>query len=107
MMQAVVVICGLLLGLFLAAIGQAAVSQPLVAGWLAILSNPWSLVALLDLGIGLLFVACWIAVVETRLLHALGWIVALALLGNAATLAFLLCRSRRARTLKELFLPTT
>ena len=104
-MQAFVIACGLLLGIFLGAIGLALAAQPLGEGWQAIISSPWSLVTLLDLSVGLLFVACWVAVVEPRRSHAIVWIAALIVLGNAATLAFLLLRSCRARKLRDLFLP--
>ncbi len=104
-MQAFVIVCGLLLGIFIGAVGLAAAAQPLGEGWQAIIASPWSVVTLMDLSLGLLFVACWIAVVESRRSHAIGWIAALVLLGNAATLAYLLFRSCRARTFRDLFLP--
>lgn len=104
-MQAFVIVCGLLLGLFVGAIGLAVAAQPLADGWQAIIASPWSVVTLMDLSLGLLFVACWIGVVETRRNHAIAWIAALIVLGNAATLAYLLLRSCRARTFRDLFLP--
>lgn len=104
-MRLMVVICGLLLGFFLAAVAQAAASQSLVAGWQAIVSNPWNLVTFIDLSIGLLFVAAWMVMMEPRRWFAAAWLIALLLLGNGATLAFLLCRSRNVDTFRELFLP--
>ena len=62
-------------------------------------------VTLLDLGVGLLFVTVWLALVEPSPRRAVAWIVALLLLGNVVTLVYLLSRTCRARQLRDLFLP--
>ena len=105
MLRATVIVCGTLLGILLAAMVWAASHGDLAASMTRILADPWGLVGLLDLGVGLLFIAVWMAVVEPRPLAAAAWIIALVLLGNMVTLVFLLCRTRHARRFSDLFLP--
>ena len=105
MLSVAVIICGALLGLFLAAIGWAGSEKNLWDSFSYMLDDPWAVVTLFDLGIGLLFVAVWIAVVEPRRWVAAAWIAGLFMLGNATTLAFLLWRSRRATRFADLLLP--
>jgi hypothetical protein len=100
-----VLICGVLLGLLVAGIGFAS-QHNLLSSLNMILADPWGAVTLLDLGIGLLFVAVWIALLETKPLWALVWIIALCLLGNVITLVYLLWRSRNASRLQDLFFPS-
>ena len=106
MLKATVVICGLLLGLLLAAIGLASIHESVLVGLDRMLDDRWGLVTLLDLSIGLIFIAAWLAVMEPRPLPAACWIIALFLLGNVITLVFLLCRTRSAKHFHELFLPS-
>lgn len=61
----------------------------------------WGIVTLADLGAGLLFVALWISLLERRVWPAVGWIVALGMLGNVTTLAYLLVRCVRTRSIRE------
>ena len=106
MLRATVIICGCLLGLLLASIGLASSHESVLAGLNRMLVDPWGIVTLLDLSVGLLFVAAWIAVIEPRPLCAGCWIVTLFLLGNVVTLVFLLWRTRDAKHFHELFLPS-
>lgn len=106
MLRITIVVCGLLLGILLAAILVASGYSDVLTGLENLLADPWGIVTLIDLGIGLLFVAAWMAVVEPRSLHAAVWIVALFLLGNVVTLVFLLCRTRSAKRFSDLFLPS-
>lgn len=105
MLRATVIICGILLGLLLATIVVASGHESVLTGLDRLVTDPWGLVTLLDLGIGLLFVAAWIAVMEPHPLCAAAWIAALFLLGNAVTLAFLLWQTRKAERFVDLFLP--
>ncbi len=100
-----VVVCGILLGLLTALIVKASLQESVIAGLVALLANPWGVVTLVDLIIGLLFVAAWLAVVETHPGRAALWIAALCLLGNVVTLIFLLCRTRHAQRFSDLWLP--
>lgn len=104
MLRVAIVICGILLGMLLGSIGLAS-SHNLWTSLQYLLADPWGLVTLIDLSIGLIVIAVWIALLEPRPLCAAGWIIALFLLGNVVTLVFLLYRTRYARSFAELFLP--
>lgn len=105
MLRIVVVICGILLGLLVAAILIASGHSHVLVGLRYIIANPWGVATLLDLGIGLLFVAVWLALVEPKPWRAAVWIGALCLFGNVVTLAYLLSRTCQAHRLRDLFLP--
>lgn len=106
MLRVLIVICGILLGLLAAAIVVAGSHESVLLGLRKLLADPWGVVTLLDLSIGLLFVAVWIGVMEPRPGRAALWIVALFLLGNVVTLVFLLWRTQRVEQVRELFLPS-
>ncbi|MCP5157873.1 MAG: DUF1475 family protein [Gammaproteobacteria bacterium] len=106
MLRIVVIACGILLGLLIAAILIASKQSHVLVGLRHMLADPWGIVTLLDLGVGLLFIATWMALVESSLRRASLWIIALFLLGNVVTLAYLLCRTCRVRHWSELFLPS-
>ena len=105
MLRIVVVICGVLLGLLVAAILIAGSHSSVFAGLRYVIADPWGVATLLDLGIGLLFVAVWLALVEPKPWRAAIWIGALFLFGNVVTLVYLLSRTCQARRLRDLFLP--
>jgi len=105
MLRTLVIICGILLGLLVAAIVSASGHSSVLAGLRHILADPWGVVTLLDLGVGLLFIAVWLALVEPNPWRAAAWIVALFLLGNGVTLTYLLWRTCQVRHWSELFLP--
>ncbi len=96
------VVAVLLLALLAAGL-WALVRADLAADAAALLGAPWGRVTVLDLYLGLAFVAAWIHAVERDARLTLAWALALCVLGNAATLAFLLWRGRRCATLGELF----
>lgn len=106
MLRALVIVLGLLLGLLVTALLMANYHSQVLAGLRYLLADPWGRVTLLNFGIGLLFVAVWIALVEPNPWRAAAWIVALFLLGNVITLAFLLCRTCQVQHWSELFLPS-
>lgn len=106
MLRVAVIVCGLLLGLLVTAILIAGNHGSVLGGFRYVAADPWGIVALLDLGVGLLFVAVWIALVEPVPWRAVVWIIALFVLGNVITLAFLLSRTCRARHVRDLFLPS-
>ncbi|QQS53619.1 MAG: DUF1475 family protein [Candidatus Competibacteraceae bacterium] len=106
MLRITVVVCGILLGLLVAAILIASGHGNVLAGLRHVIADPWGVVTLLDLGVGLLFVAVWLALMEPSPWRAAAWIVALLLLGNVVTLVYLLSRTCRARQLRDLFLPS-
>ena len=106
MLRIAVILCGILLGLLVAAILIASGHGHVLAGLRHVVADPWGVVTLLDLGVGLLFVAVWLALVEPSPWRAAVWIVALFLLGNVVTLTYLLCRTCKVGHWSELFLPS-
>ena len=64
MLRTTVIVCGILLGLLVAAILIASSHGNILAGLRHLIADPWGVVTLLDLGVGLLFVAVWLALVE-------------------------------------------
>ena len=77
-----------------------------VTGLGYVAADRWGVVTLVDLGVGLIFVGAWIAVLERNALRTVCWLVALGCLGNLTTLVYVLVRARRARTLSALLLGT-
>src|SRR5690349_8413205 len=61
---------------------------------LLILSQPWGIVSLLDIGVGFLFVWGWIVYREQSPLRAIGWIVAILILGNIASALYVALAAR-------------
>lgn len=105
MLRATVIVCGVLLGILLAAIFVALGHGNVWEGLSRLVTDPWGVVTLLDLSVALLFIATWMAVMEPQPIRATVWIVALFILGNMVTLVFLLCRTRKAERFSDLFLP--
>jgi Protein of unknown function (DUF1475) len=71
----------------------------------AIFKDPWGAVTFLDLYAGLGVVAAWIFFVERQKWVAAIWTVALLLLGNFATILYLLIRSFRVKEPRQILLP--
>lgn len=65
-------------------------------------SEPWGKGTLLDLYVGFMLVAGWIAWRERSIPKAAGWFVLLCGLGNLATLAYLLIASRGAHSVGDI-----
>lgn len=93
---------GALAGL-LGSIVWAALESGIDDGIRQLLGFRWGVVTLIDVYAGGLVVALWIRSHQPRLWVWLVWVAALALAGNAAALAYLLLRARRARSLRDLF----
>lgn len=77
-------------------------AQGLWAGMGAIAAQPWGPATLLDLAAGLLVAALWMAVREPRRRWLPLWWLGLLLLGNMATLAFVLRCTVGARSGREI-----
>ena len=63
---------------------------------------PWMKITLADLYIGFTLVGLWIIYRENSIIRGLPWLIALYLLGNLVTLAYLLWSSRNIRSVSEL-----
>jgi len=82
MLRFVVIVCGILLGLLATAILIASNHNHILAGLRYVIADPWGIVTLIDLGIGLLFIAVWLWLVEAVRWRGVGWSIVLFLLGN-------------------------
>lgn len=91
---ACIALFALLVGLCFQGAAQADLRDAFVAIWRA----PWGKATLVDLYIGLLFVAVWIATVERSRAAAACWIAALLCLGNLVTLVYLIRRAVQQRS---------
>lgn len=101
----VVLVCTFLLGALFVGIVLGVREKNFVESLGAMFFDIWGVVTLLDLYVGLIFVATWIAWVERRWWWAALWIAALALLGNVVTLVYVLLRARKAASFADIFLP--
>jgi len=95
------VIAGALIVALVVGSVQAQAAQGLLAGMGAIADLPWGPATFLDLAAGLLVAALWMAVREPKRAWLPLWWVGLLLLGNIATLAFVLRCTLGARSLRE------
>jgi hypothetical protein len=86
------VVCLLALALLVAAILYGVEHGPVLAGLVTVAREPWGLATLVDLAVGLGFVAAWMSLVEARRWRLGLWLPLLVCLGNVATLLFLLAR---------------
>ena len=87
----------------LALILFSSLQMPLVAGLRATVDTRWGITTMVDLYLGLTFVAGWIAYRERSIARTLVWCVGLCMLGNLVALVYLLMASLRARSVDDLF----
>lgn len=78
--------------------------EPLSTGLRRIVDQPWGLVTLVDLYLGLAVIGVWIFLVQRGLWRSLPWWIALACLGNLATLVFLMYRLVVSADVRDAFL---
>jgi hypothetical protein len=101
-MRFVQLACVVLFALLLFGLVRASAVENVFVGGARIVRDPWALATLVDAYCGFCVASVWIWTVERTRTAAVLWIVALMLLGNLATLAWLFLRARRARSLAEL-----
>ena len=89
----------------LALIAFSSVQMSIIAGLRATTDTRWGVTTMADLYLGLLAVSGWIAYRERSIPRALAWLVGLCLLGNLATLVYILIAALRSRSLDDLFRP--
>ncbi|MFN9993613.1 MAG: hypothetical protein ACK54H_09715 [Phycisphaerales bacterium] len=66
----------------------------------------WGVVTLVDLYAGFAIVGIWMGCCERSAKRWIPWIIALLLLGNVATLAYIAWRSRKAQTWRDIIMPS-
>ena len=90
LMQWLVAAISLAMVMFVALVIWAALTGDIRAEMGVINDLPWGVVALVDVYLGLMLVAAWVAYREHSWFAILTWIVALSVLGNAVTCAYVL-----------------
>jgi multisubunit Na+/H+ antiporter MnhG subunit len=80
----------LALFVFTSVLGYAVMNGQFRQDGAALLDNPWGIMTLVDLYIGLALFACFIWANETDRVRAVCWILALLVLGNLIALIYLL-----------------
>ncbi|MBK7405984.1 MAG: DUF1475 family protein [Phycisphaerales bacterium] len=86
-------------------IAGSAAEMPLAAGLRCTVDTRWGVTTMVDLYAGLAVVGVWISWRERRLWRAVVWLLALGLLGNLATLAYVFMASLRMRSIGGLLRP--
>jgi hypothetical protein len=74
------------------------------AGISRVMSTLWGRLVLFDFGLSLLILGAWVCVLESDKRKGLALAVGFLVLGCPVVLAYLLVRSRRVRSVEELFL---
>ncbi len=82
---------------FIALFVWAAVGDPKLAGFMASLNEPWSLVVLMDFVFGCLMFSWMIYFVEGSAKAALPWAIALFIVGNIISAVYILLRFNKIR----------
>lgn len=88
-----------------AMIAASSLEMSLWQGLKATVDTRWGITTMVDLYAGLAVVAGWIGWRERSVARTAGWIVALGLLGNLATLVYLLIACLRSPSAADLFRP--
>lgn len=78
--------------------------EPFSTGLRRIVDQPWGLVTLVDLYLGLAVIGVWILFLQRGVWRSLPWWIALACLGNLATLVFLMYRLVVSADVRDAFL---
>jgi hypothetical protein len=88
----------------IAAIAQGVAAGDFTEEGAAIWALPWGKVTLVDLYVGLVFFAAWIAFRERRPARVAGWWLALVVTGNLGAGLYVLLAALRSSTPRELLL---
>ena len=96
-----------LLGVLATSVMLATVAYGLASGGFSeegstILGLPWGRVTIVDLYVGLVIFAAWVAIRETRWTARIVWWLALATLGNLASAVYLTAASFRSADIGQL-----
>lgn len=102
----VFVVGAMLLGLLLLGlIVGASLEMNVIEGFRVVGSTTWGLATLVDVYAGLALAAVLVAVLERSPGRGAAWAAAILVLGNLATVAYIVWRASRVRTLTGFFTP--
>ena len=84
----------------------ASIDSNVIQGAIEIFSLRWGLITVLDFYIGATVIGVWICVIEKSIFRGLSWLLFIYLLGNLATLVYLIRRALISKSFTEIFIPS-
>ena len=99
------IIAILLLIVLVGAILWASMESHVFVGVEELISFRWGLATLVDIYIALTFIGVWIGVMENSWVKGIVWTISLYILGNVATLGYLLYRASKTNSFRKVFIP--
>ena len=98
-------ICGFLFIFLGIGIYWASIDSYVFQGAIEIFSLRWGLITVIDFYIGATVIGVWIGVLEKSVFRGLFWVLFIYLLGNLATLVYLIRRTLISKSFTEIFTP--
>ena len=83
----------------------ASIDSNVFHGAIEIFSLRWGLITVIDFYIGATVIGVWIGVLEKSVFRGLFWVLFIYLLGNLATLVYLIRRTLISKSFTEIFTP--
>ena len=84
----------------------ASIDSNVFQGAIEIFSLRWGLITVIDFYIGATVIGVWIGVLEKSVFRGLFWVLFIYLLGNLATLVYLIRRAWTSKMFSDIFIPT-
>ena len=98
-------VCALLFTILTAVIIWASVESNVMQGIEEMSSLRWGKATFVDFYIGATFVGVWICVMEKSVVRGVVWMLAIYILGNLATLAYVARRAWTSERFTDIFIP--
>ena len=99
-------VCGFLFSILTIGIYWASIESNVFQGVKEMFNLRWGVVTLLDFYIGASVIGVWICVMEKSIFRGVIWTLCIYLLGNLATLVYLVRRAWVSDKFSEIFIPT-
>ena len=99
-------ICGFLFLILTMGIYWASVESNVFQGIKEMVALRWGVVTFLDFYIGATVIGIWICALEKNILRGIVWTLCIYLLGNLATLVYLVRRAWISEKFSDIFIPT-
>ncbi len=98
-------VCALLFTILTAVIIWASAESNVIQGIEKMAALRWGVATFVDFYIGATFVGIWICVMEKSVVRGFVWILAIYILGNLATLAYVVRRAWTSEKFSDIFIP--
>ena len=98
-------VCGFLFSILTIGIYWASIESNVFQGVKEMFDMRWGIVTLLDFYIGASVIGVWICVMEKSIFRGVIWTLCIYLLGNLATLVYLVRRAWVSDRISEIFIP--